>query len=86
MSSKDLFCIDQKLGVAGGSPYSDADFEKLDKRHSQLASSSSGDGGSTAEIRRAVATALFAGTAEAAAASAAWAVVVVAVSFATSIG
>lgn len=46
LSSKDLFDIDQKLGIAGGNAYSDADFEKFDKRHSQLASSS-GDGGSS---------------------------------------
>lgn len=47
MSAKDLFGIDQQLGIAGGNAYSDADIEKLDKRHSQLASSSGDAGGST---------------------------------------
>lgn len=50
LSSKDLFALDQQLGIAGGNLYSDNDFEQLEKRHSQLAASSSsgsGDGGSS---------------------------------------
>lgn len=47
LSSKDLFALDHNLGIAGGNIYSESDFQQLEKRHSQLAatSSSSGDGG-----------------------------------------
>ena len=44
-SPKDLFGIDQKLGIAGGNSYSEDDFARMQKRHDQMASSSSGDGG-----------------------------------------
>ncbi len=45
-STKDLFNLDQSLGIAGGNAYNDAEFAAMQKRHQQMnASSSSGDSG-----------------------------------------
>lgn len=44
-SPKDLFGIDQKLGIADGNVYADDDFARMQKRHEQMTSSGSGDGG-----------------------------------------
>ncbi|MBL8311829.1 MAG: hypothetical protein JNL19_15520 [Burkholderiales bacterium] len=45
-SPKDLFGIDQKLGITDGNSYSADDFERMHQRHSQLTSTGGGDGGS----------------------------------------
>ncbi len=44
-SPKDLFGLDQKLGIAGGNAYSGDDFARFDKRHGHMTSGGGGDGG-----------------------------------------
>lgn len=47
-SPRDLFGIDQKLGIAGGNSYAEDDFARMQKRHEQMTSSGGGDGGGSA--------------------------------------